>query len=393
MKNISYLTQLSCSSCLKSFSNDQIQTYCINCNAPLLAVYDLLSVKNHLDRDSLKTRTKGMWRWSELLPVRDQDNIVSLGEGDTPLIRLSKISQELGLSNVFIKEEALNPTGSFKARGMSAAVSKTKEFGVINIVIPSAGNAGGALAAYASRAGVEALIYMPKSTPASNIAESKIMGARVELVDGLIDQAGKYAEQKSTQEGWFNMSTFKEPYRVEGKKIMGYEIAESLGWKLPDIIIYPTGGGTGLVGMWKAFEELKELGWLESNTMPRMVAVQSDGCAPIVQAFHAGETRCEYWQDAHTIATGLCVPKSIADQMILNILRESKGTAVSVSDENILDAQKRLAQKEGIFSCPEGAATLAALEKLVRQRVIDTEETVILFNTGSGLKYINKPGI
>jgi threonine synthase len=393
VKNISYLTQLSCSSCLKSFSNDQIQTYCTNCNAPLLAVYDLLSVKNHLDRDSLKTRVKGMWRWSELLPVQDQNNIVSLGEGDTPLIRLSKISQELGLTNVLIKEEALNPTGSFKARGMSAAVSKTKEFGVINIVIPSAGNAGGALAAYASRAGVEALIYMPKSTPASNIAESRIMGARVELVDGLIDHAGKYAEQKSIQEGWFNMSTFKEPYRVEGKKIMGYEIAESLGWRLPDVIIYPTGGGTGLVGMWKAFEELKELGWLESKTMPRMVAVQADGCAPIVQAFHAGETRCEYWQDAHTIATGLCIPKSIADRMILNVLRESKGTAVSVSDQNILNAQERLAQKEGIFSCPEGAATLAALEKMVRQRVIDTEETIILFNTGSGLKYINNPGM
>jgi threonine synthase len=389
MQNISYQNQLICSTCSKIYAIDQIQTFCIDCKAPLLAKYDLISVKNNLDREAIKARTKGMWRWSELLPVYDPDNIVSLGEGDTPLLRLTKISRELGSFTVFLKEEALNPTGSFKARGMSAAVSRAKELGINKIVMPSAGNAGGALAAYAACAGMEALIYMPDSSPAANITESRIMNARVELVDGLIDLAGKYAEQKSTQEGWFNMSTFKEPYRVEGKKIMGYEIAEALAWKLPDVIIYPTGGGTGLVGMWKAFLECKELGWLESSSLPKMVAVQAEGCAPVVKAFNSGELSCEYWEDAHTIATGLCVPKSFADQNILQILRASNGTAVSVSDQEIIQSQKRLAQKEGIYSCPEGAATLAALNKLVKQGFINPDEIVILFNTGSGLKYPN----
>ncbi len=384
----SSITGLICSSCGKSFNPDQIQTYCLECKAPLLPVYDLKKVKNEVDRDSINTRPKGMWRWCELLPLHGPENIASLGEGDTPLLKINTLGRKLGLRNLLVKEEGLNPTGSFKARGLSCAVSKAKELGVKKIVIPSAGNAGGALAAYAARAGLQALIYMPKNSPQSNIIESQITGATVELVDGLIDAAGKLAEQKVISDGWFNLSTFKEPYRVEGKKIMGYEIAENLGWKLPDVIIYPTGGGTGLIGMWKAFQELEQLGWLETRTMPRMIAVQSEGCAPVVKAFEAGQPTCDYWQGAQTIATGLCVPKSFADRLILKDIGDSHGIAMSVSDQEISLAQQHLAKTEGIFSCPEGAATVAALIKIVQQNLIEASEDIILFNTGSGLKYI-----
>lgn len=328
-----------------------------------------------------------MWRWFELLPVLDHSTIVSLGEGDTPLLNLTNISGQLALSRLYLKEEALNPTGSFKARGMSAAVSKALELGITKVVLPTAGNAGGALASYAARAGMQALIYMPQTTPMANITESKLMGARVKLVDGLIDLAGRYAEDQSANNSWFNMSTFKEPYRLEGKKILGYEIAEALGWILPDVILYPTGGGTGLVGMWKAFQELKTLGWLEGKSIPRMISVQADGCAPVVRAFNSGETSCTYWKNAQTIATGLCVPKSFADRIILKILRDSDGSAVSVSDEEIIQSQKLFAQKEGINSCPEGAATLAGLIKLLKRGEIKHEDSIIIFNTASGLKY------
>ena len=390
MKSLSYIKDLSCSDCGKLYSADRIQTFCSDCKAPLMTNYDLLSIKHVLDRDSFSHRPKGMWRWAELLPVSDQENIVSLGEGDTPLLRLNHLGRQLQLTNLFLKEEGLNPTGSFKARGLSSAVSKAKEFGITKLVIPSAGNAGGALAAYAARAEMDALIYMPRSSPPSNIVESTITGANIELVDGLIDKAGKYAEEKATNEGWFNISTFREPYRVEGKKIMGYEIAESLGWKLPDVIIYPTGGGTGLVGMWKAFIEMEALGWLDSRTKPRMIAVQAATCAPVVEAFAAGKLACDFWENAHTIATGLCVPKSFADKIILKHIRESNGTAISVSDDEITQSQRRLAQSEGIFSCPEGAATVAALDKLVKRGSVLPKETIILFNTGSGLKYISR---
>ena len=389
MKSLSYINDLSCSVCGKTFNADQIQTFCSDCKAPMMANYDLLSIKYALDRDSVSHRPKGMWRWAELLPVSDQENIISLGEGDTPLLRLNHLGRELQLTNLFLKEEGLNPTGSFKARGLSSAVSKAKELGIKKMVIPSAGNAGGALAAYAARAEMDALIYMPKSSLPSNIAESMITGATVKLVDGLIDTAGKYAEEKATSEGWFNMSTFREPYRVEGKKIMGYEIAERLGWKSPDVIIYPTGGGTGLVGMCKAFAEMEALGWLESRTKPRMIAVQAEGCAPVVEAINAGKATCDFWEGASTLATGLCVPKSFADRIILEYIRESNGTAISVSDKEITQSQRRLARTEGIFSCPEGAATVAALEKLTKRESVLPEETIILFNTGSGLKYIS----
>jgi threonine synthase len=330
-----------------------------------------------------------MWRWFELLPVYDRKHIVTLGEGDTPLLHLQHLGAELGIPNLYLKEEGVNPTGSFKARGMASAVSKARELGIVKVVIPSAGNAGGALAAYAARTGMDARIIMPKTSPSTNLHETEIMGASLTLVDGLIDQAGKIAGQYSSSEGYFNLATFKEPYRVEGKKVMGYEIAESLGWRLPDVVLYPTGGGTGLIGMWKAFNELKSLGWLETDRLPRMISVQADGCAPVVKAIEDNSETCEPWQEASTIATGLCVPKSFADRLILQTIRESHGTAVSISDDEIISWQQRLARSEGVFSCPEGAATLAGLEKLVHSAQVDPGETMVVLNTASGIKYID----
>jgi len=333
-----------------------------------------------------------MWRWRELLPVQKPENMINLGEGDTPLLHLTNLGSELGLSHLFMKDESLNPTGSFKARGLAAAVSKAKELGVTKVIIPTAGNAGGAMAAYAARGGLKAHIFMPKDTPAANIEESRIAGATVILIDGLISEAAGMAGEKARAEGWFDVSTFKEPYRTEGKKIMGYELAEFFDWELPDVIIYPTGGGTGLVGMWKAFKEMEAMGWLKNSRFPRMVAVQADGCAPVVKAFQENASFCDFWTDAQTIASGLRVPKSFADQLILHDLRESNGNAVAVSDESIIEAQKYLAYKEGIFAAPEGAATLAGLQKLIREGWIFPNERVVLFNTGTGLKYIHQGG-
>lgn len=345
-------------------------------------------VRQQMNRDEMSGRQKGMWRWHELLPVLDRENVVFLGEGDTALLKIPNVGEELGLANLFVKDESTNPTGSFKARGLAAAVSKAKELGIKKVIIPTAGNAGGAMAAYAARAKIQALIYMPKDTPRANIEESRMAGAEVVLVDGLISDAAGMAGEKARAEGWFDLSTFKEPYRVEGKKVMGYELAEILGWRLPDVIVYPTGGGTGLVGMWKAFAELEELGWLENTKRPRMVAVQANGCAPVVKAFEAGKDFCDFWTNAHTIASGIRVPKSFADSLILNDIRQSDGIAVSVSDESILESQHQLGRLEGIFPAPEGAATLAALHTLIQQKWIDPDECIVLFNTGSGLKYL-----
>ena len=386
---ISYLSHLECSGCGEKYSHNEIHTFCPACRSPLLAAYDLNKAREQVDRTKIQQRTNGMWRWQELLPVVDAKNIVFLGEGDTPLLQLTNLGADLGLSNLFVKDESLNPTGSFKARGLAAAVSKAKELGIQKVIIPTAGNAGGATAAYAARAEIKALIYMPKDTPRANIEESRMTGAEVVLVDGLISDAAGLAGEKAQAEDWFDLSTFKEPYRVEGKKIMGYELAQAFDWTLPDVIIYPTGGGTGLVGMWKAFAELESLGWLSNNKRPRMVSVQAEGCAPVVKAFEAGASSCEFWMNAQTIASGLRVPKSFADALILKDLRESQGTAVAVSDSSILEAQHKLGRMEGIFAAPEGAATLAALEKLVEQKWIQPEERVVLFNTGSGLKYID----
>lgn len=385
----SYISHLQCSGCAKEYSFNEIHTFCPNCQSPLLTIYDLEKARQHVDREKISRRTKGMWRWAELLPVLNPENRIFLGEGDTPLLSLPHVERELGITNLYVKDESSNPTGSFKARGLSAAISKAKELGVEKVIIPTAGNAGGAMAAYAARAGLKAHIFMPKDTPYANIEESRMAGAEVILVDGLISDAAGMAGEKARAEGWFDVSTFKEPYRVEGKKVMGYELAESFAWELPDVIVYPTGGGTGLVGMWKAFAELEELGWLENTKRPRMVSVQADGCAPVVKAFESHASFCDFWLKAHTIASGLRVPKSFADHLILQDIYESNGTAVAVSDEEILKAQKELARLEGIFAAPEGAATLAALQKLIEKQWVHTDERIVLFNTGSGLKYLD----
>ncbi|HLO33825.1 MAG TPA: threonine synthase [Anaerolineales bacterium] len=387
--SLSYLTYLECSGCGKKYDHNEIHTFCPICQSPLLSRYDLAAVRQKIDRDEITQRKKGMWRWRELLPVLKEENQVFLGEGDTPLLALPHLDKELGLSHLYVKDESSNPTGSFKARGLAAAISKAKELGVEKVIIPTAGNAGGAMAAYAARAGLRAHIFMPKDTPFANIEESRMAGAEVILIDGLISDAAGMAGEMARAEGWFDVSTFKEPYRVEGKKVMGYELAEAFDWQLPEVIIYPTGGGTGLVGMWKAFEELEALGWLEKTKRPRMVSVQAEGCAPVVKAFQKGAVFCDFWVNAQTLASGLRVPKSFADHLILQDIYDSEGTAVAVSDEAILEAQKQLAGREGIFAAPEGAATLAALKELIKQGWVHPEERIVLFNTGSGLKYLD----
>lgn len=389
LSKISYVTDLSCSGCGRRYSVQEIHTYCPDCQSPLLVNYDLAEARRHVDRSEIHSRLKGMWRWHELLPVLDPQNMVSLGEGDTALLRLPHLEKSLGLENLFVKDESSNPTGSFKARGLSAAISKARELGIKKVIIPTAGNAGGAMAAYAARADMQAMIYMPKDTPRANMEESRMAGAEVVLVEGLISDAAGMAGVKAREEGWFDLSTFKEPYRTEGKKIMGYELAEAFDWTLPEVIIYPTGGGTGLVGMWKAFAELEELGWLKEAKRPRMVSVQAAGCAPVVRAYESGATFCDFWTNASTVASGLRVPKSFADSIILQDIRDSHGIALAVSDEELLASQKELCRAEGIFAAPEGAATLAALKKLIQQKWIDPQERIVLFNTGSGLKYLD----
>ena len=389
LSKISYVTDLSCSGCGRRFSVQEIHTYCPDCQSPLLVNYDLAEAHRHVDRSEIHSRLKGMWRWHELLPVLDPQNMVSLGEGDTALLKLPHLEKSLGLENLFVKDESSNPTGSFKARGLSAAISKARELGIKKVIIPTAGNAGGAMAAYAARADMQAMIYMPRDTPRANMEESRMAGAEVVLVEGLISDAAGMAGVKAREEGWFDLSTFKEPYRTEGKKIMGYELAEAFDWTLPEVIISPTGGGTGLVGMWKAFAELEELGWLKEAKRPRMVSVQAAGCAPVVRAYESGATFCDFWTNASTVASGLRVPKSFADSIILQDIRDSQGIAVAVSDEELLSSQKELCRAEGIFAAPEGAATLAALKKLIQQKWIDPQERIVLFNTGSGLKYLD----
>ena len=385
---MSYLTHLECSECGEHFDADIVQTYCPACTAPLLVRYDLDGIRKSVRREDVARRPRGMWRWHELLPVRKPENRITLGEGDAPLLRLPQLGAQYGLSNLFVKDESQNPTASFKARGLAAAIAKAKELGVEKVIIPTAGNAGGAMAAYAARAGMQAHVFMPKDTPLSNVVESRIAGAVVELVDGLISDAAKLSGAKAAAEGWFDVSTFKEPYRTEGKKVMGLELAEEFGWTLPDVILYPTGGGTGLVGMWKAFAELEALGWLDDTARPRMVAVQTAGCAPVIKAFEEGLDHCDFWDGAATIAGGLRVPKSFADRIILRDLRDSNGNAVAVTDAELTAAQHKLGAAEGIFAAPEGAATFAALEKLIAQGWVGTDEKVVCFNTGSGLKYL-----
>jgi len=333
-----------------------------------------------------------MWRYRELLPVIEDQNIVTLGEGFTPILRLRRLGEGLGLENLYLKDESQIPTGSFKARGLSIAISKAKELGITKIVLPTAGNAGSAAAAYATRAGIEAHVFAPRETPEVNKKEIVAYGAELHLVDGLISDAGKMVNELKGKNHWFDVSTLKEPYRVEGKKTMGFELAEQLAWKLPDAIVFPTGGGTGVIGMWKAFSELEELRWI-SGKRPKMFVVQSTGCAPLVRAFEEGRDESTFWQNAQTVAVGLCVPKAFADRLILKALRESGGAAVAVTDDEIMGPVRELAQKEGILVCPEGGATLAALKHLKERKLISEEETVVVFNTGSALKYMHLFGL
>jgi threonine synthase len=340
-----------------------------------------------LTKESLAARRTDLWRYREVLPVEDDKNIISLGEGWTPLLRATRLSRRIGIQDLFIKDESQNPTQSFKARGMATAVSMAKELGVKKLAVPSAGNAAGALAAYAARAGLKAFIFMPRDTPRANVVECEQTGAHVTLMDGLITDCGAEVARRKEREGWFDVSTLKEPYRVEGKKTLGYELAEQMEWRLPDVIIYPTGGGTGLIGMWKAFDEMERMGWITSKR-PRMVTVQAEGCAPIVRAFEEGNRFADEFPNAATTASGLRVPKAIGDFLILDALRASNGTAISVTDEELIAATREIGSVEGIFCAPEGAACLPALKKLLESGEIHKHECVVLFNTGSGVKYM-----
>lgn len=381
------VTHLECSLCAQRFEANRIHNLC-SCGGTLYVRYDLPAIKSTWSRESVRSARSDLWRYLPVLPPQRPESIVSLGEGMTPLIRTHRLGSAMGAKNLWVKDEGLNPTASFKARGMTAAITMARELGIRKIAIPSAGNAASAAAAYAAAAGMEAHIFMPKDVPQSNFIECKTLGAKVTLVDGLISDCGRIVAERKDREGWFDMSTLKEPYRVEGKKTMGYEVAEQFDWELPDAIFYPTGGGVGMIGMWKAFEELEQLGWISSKR-PKMIAVQAAGCQPIVQAFEQGVARSEFWQNASTIAAGLRVPKPLGDTLILNILRESGGTAIAVSDEEIIDAGRELASLEGIFAAPEGAACVTAARSLLANGFLKHTDRIVLYNTGSGLKYLD----
>src|SRR5712671_6242265 len=381
-----FLKRLECSACGREHEWSQLQNLCGSCNKPLFAIVDLAAASRTMTRETLLAREKSLWRYREVLPLPMDVEPVSLGEGGTPLLSAKKFGEPMGLTNLWMKDEAQNPTQRFKARGMATAVSMAKYLGATKLAVPSAGNAGGALAAYAARAGLEAHVFMPRDTPRANVIECREMGAHVTLIDGLITDCAAEIGRRKANEGWFDMSTLKEPYRVEGKKTLGYELAEQLNWKLPDVILYPAGGGTGLIGMWKAFDEMEVLGWIGKNR-PRMFAVQAAGCAPIVGAFEAGEKNATEIPDAHTIASGLRVPKALGDFLILKILRESNGGAIAVDDEEMIRLAREVGASEGLFICPEGAACFVALKLLRLAGKIASGERVVVFNTGSGIKY------
>jgi threonine synthase len=380
-----FVTHLECSACGVRHDGSRLQNLCLSCGKPLFAIVDLAGASRTLRREALATREKSLWRYREVLPLPGDVEPISLGEGETPLLRAEKFGDDIDL---WIKDESINPTQSFKARGMSVAVSMAKHLGATRLAVPSAGNAGGALAAYAARGGLEAHIFMPRDTPRANIIECYELGARVTLIDGLITDCGAEVGRRKAKEGWFDMSTLKEPYRVEGKKTLGYELAEQFNWQLPDVILYPTGGGTGLIGMWKAFDEMKTLGWIGTKR-PRMFAVQATGCAPIVRAFDAGEKFAEEFPDAHTMASGLRVPKAIGDFLILNILRQSNGGAIAVDDKEMIRVTREVGSSEGLFVAPEAAACFAALRSLRSAGKIGFGERVVIFHTGSGIKYLD----
>src|SRR5437867_1633364 len=380
-----FATHLECSACGLQHDWTRLQNLCLTCGKPLFAMVDLAAASQTLKRETLPGREKSLWRYREVLPLPGDVEPVSLGEGGTPLVRAEKFGNDIDL---WIKDESINPTQSFKARGMSVAVSMAKHLGATKVAVPSAGNAGGALAAYAARAGLEAHIFMPRDTPRANIIECRELGAHVTLIDGLITDCGAEIARRKTTEGWFDVSTLREPYRVEGKKTLGYELAEQFDWQLPDVILYPTGGGTGLIGMWKAFDEMESLGWI-GKKRPRMFSVQATGCAPIVRAFENGNSTAAEFPEAHTCASGLRVPKAIGDFLILKILRQSNGGAVAVDDEEMIHVTREVGSSQGLFVAPEGAACFAALKSLFSSGKIASDERVVIFNTGSGIKYLD----
>jgi len=382
-----FLTHLSCTACGLRHEWSTLQNLCTVCEKPLFPIYDLTAAGRILKREALVRREKSLWRYREVLPLPLHIEPVSLGEGGTPLLRAACYGTELGLPNLWIKDESQNPTQSFKARGMAVAVSMAKHLGATKLAVPTAGNAGGALAAYAARAGLEAHIFMPRDTPRANVIECRELGAHVTLIDGLITDCGAEIARRKTAEGWFDLSTLKEPYRVEGKKTLGYELAEQLDWQVPDVILYPTGGGTGLIGMWKAFDEMETMDWIGAKR-PHMFSVQASGCAPIVRAFAEGAANAAEFPNAHTCASGLRVPKAIGDFIMLKILRESQGGAVAVDDEAMIRTTREVGAKEGIFVAPEGAACFVALRSLCAAGEITAEHQIVIFNTGSGIKYL-----
>ena len=384
----SYLTNLECTYCGETFSADEPMRLCDKCGKVLYPRYDISTASKNFTKDLLRDRAPNMWRYFEMMPIREESNIVTLGEGFTPIFETKALGAKIGSNALFLKDEGLNPTASFKARGLSAAVSKAKELGLKKLTMPSAGNAAGAMASYAARAGLEAFVFMPQDAPEANQKEVIVSGGNLNLIDGLISDAGIISRGKAAEMDLFDVSTLQEPYRVEGKKTMGYEIAEQSDWQLPDNIIYPTGGGTGIVGMWKAFQEMEDLGWISSKR-PKMFAIQAENCAPIVRAFENGTEFAEPWQNASTMAAGMRVPSAIGDYLILNAIRESGGCALTVSDAEMADMTNIIGSLEGFFVCPEGAATACGAQKLIQYGLIDTEETTLLLNTGSGLKYLD----
>ena len=395
VQRFSYLSHLECSRCQRRYDADHLHNTSPCCERPLLARYDLAGLRSELARDQLAGREWTMWRYHELLPVQGSAHVLTLGEGVTPLLSAACLAPEVmqQRARLFVKDEGQNPTGSFKARGMAAAVSRAIELGVRGLATPTAGNAGAALAAYAARAGIPAYVAAPDDAPESCIEQARAYGAEVELVPGLISDAGLRAAQISRERGWFNVATLREPYRAEGKKTMGFELAEQLGWRLPDAIIYPAGGGTGVVGMWKAFAELRELGWIPDERPPKMIIVQAEGCAPLVRAFHQGQEEATAWppEQARTRAAGLRVPSAIGDRMILQAIRTSGGTAVTVSDEEMHAMMRYASQRAGLLVSLEAAASVAAYHRLLAGHVLEPEQETVLFATGSGLPDVGKP--
>jgi threonine synthase len=384
MFKTAHLSYLECSQCHKKYDIEIQQSFATCCNKPLLARYGLLT---GYDREQLVNGPATMWRYFEMLPVLDKKNIVSLGEGMTPILELNRLRDRYEIPHLFLKDESLNPTGSFKARGMSAAVSKALEYGTEKCIVPTAGNAGGALAAYCASAGMQATVVMPRHTPVSFKNECELYGARLILVDGLISDCAKTVQKLKTTDNYFDLSTMKEPYRLEGKKTMGYEIAEQFDWELPDVILYPTGGGTGLLGMWKAFHEMSELGWIEGR-FPKMIAVQAENCQPVVQTWKSLQPNCRDYTGSPSLANGLAVPNPFAEDMILQVLRESGGFPLAVKDEDMIAGVKEMARMEGLLVAPEGGALWTALLKLIETGLVRRDQKILILNTGSGYKYM-----